>query len=117
MKKCVILCSSVLQNGVECSSDKHFYCNECFSQHIIRKSNENEQSIRTRKGKVYCAGTCGRDVMTGGQACRFEYTLKIIAVHGSEERVENYTQNIARLGKWKGAEEQIWIQHQMLLQH
>ena len=104
-----------LQDGVECSN-KHFYCNDCFSQHIITKSNEDQQSIRAREGKVYCAGKCEGDVMIGGQNCSIEYSFKVIASHGSEEAIENYTRNIARLGEWRGAEEQIRIQQQLLLQ-
>ena len=53
--------------------------------------------------------------MTGGQDCPFEYTLKIIVSHGSDEAIENYTRNIARLGEWKGAEEQIRVQQRKLL--
>lgn len=54
--------------------------------------------------------------MTGGQDCPYEYDLKILVLHGSEEAIEKYTGNISRLGEWKGAEEQIKIQKQLLQQ-
>ncbi len=54
--------------------------------------------------------------MTGGQDCPHEYTLKTIVSHGSEEAVENYTRNIARLARWEAEEEQIKTQQRILLQ-
>ena len=107
-----------LRDGVECS-DKHFLCDECFSQHIITKSsNEPQQSIRARQGKVYCAGKCeGEDnVLTGGQNCPFEYTLKVICSHGNEEAIQSYTRNIARIAAWDAEEEQIRVRQQLLQQ-
>ena len=106
-----------LQDGVECSN-KHFLCNECFSQHIVTKSNEDQQNIRAREGKVFCFGKCEDEGnnMTGGRDCPFEYTLKVIVSHGSEDAIESYTRNIARLAAWDAEEEQIRIQQQLLLQ-
>ena len=104
-----------LHDGVECNNG-HFLCNDCFSLHIITKSNEDQQSIRTRKGKVFCAGKCEGDVMTGGKDCPFEYTWKIIASHGSDDAIENCEKNIARIAAWEEGEKQAKIQQHLLSQ-
>ena len=106
-----------LHDGVECT-ENHFYCDECFSKHIIMKSNEDQQAIKSRQGKVFCAGKCFSEAHTdiGGMPCHIEYTLKVIVSHGSQEAIDSYTRNIARLAAWEAEAEQIRISQRRLLE-
>ena len=79
--------SLTLQDGVECTNG-HFFCDKCFSTHILETFNEDLQVIRARQGKVYCPGICTRD----GQICSLEYDIKVIYAHGSYEAIEKYRQ-------------------------
>ena len=97
-----------LNNNVKCSNN-HYSCNDCFNEYIINKCNEDQQSIRARDGNIYCFGRCeGEDKTT--VACPFEFTIKMIGTHGSHDANEHYKRNIARVGEWKGADEQIKYQ-------